>query len=135
MGAVRSDLASIGDDEFRLDRVRLDGIRIVAVHGDCDLDSARELRNALTAELEGDDGSGLVIDLSGATVFDSTSLGVIVLALKASRASGRALGIVASTPVVRLGFEVAGLDRLVPLFETRGDAILATRRPSDDDRA
>ena len=134
MGVVRRG-SPLDADEFRLEHVRLDGIRIVAVHGECDLVSAPELRDALTRELEEDDRSGVVIDLSRATVFDSTSLGMVVLALKASRASGRKLGIVASTPAVRLPFEVAGLDKLVPIFATRGDAILATRESANGDRA
>lgn len=134
MEAMRSGQA-IDPEEFRLERARLDGVRIVAVHGDCDLNSARELRDALTSELEGDDGAGLIVDLSRATMFDSTSLGMIVLALKASRSCGRRMGVVASTSVVRLPFEVAGLDKLVPLFATRGEAILATRSPHHGGRA
>jgi anti-anti-sigma factor len=125
MGAVSANGRMRDHDEFRVELVRLDGVRIVAVHGDCDLASARELRDALTRELEGDDRFNLVVDLSQATVFDSTSLGVVVLALKASRSSGRGLAVVTGKPALRTPFEVAGLDRLVPMFTTRSAAIVA----------
>jgi anti-sigma B factor antagonist len=87
---------------------------VIAVHGQADLHTAPELRNAITAAL--DDGArGLIIDLSEATFIDSMTLGVLLGAVKRLRPTGGKVGIVCVDPHIRRIFEITLLDRVFSL--------------------
>jgi anti-sigma B factor antagonist len=87
---------------------------VIAVHGQADLHTAPELRNAITAALDGG-ATGLVVDLSEATFIDSMTLGVLLGAVKRLRPSGGKVGIVCTDPHIRRIFEITLLDRVFSL--------------------
>jgi anti-sigma B factor antagonist len=87
---------------------------VIAVHGQADLHTAPELRNAITAALDGG-AAGLVVDLSEATFIDSMTLGVLLGAVKRLRPSGGKVAIVCSDPHIRRIFEITLLDRVFSL--------------------
>ena len=104
-------------------RVRARPSRILSLHGDTDLHSAPELREALRdAIAEG--ATTLMIDLSGTTVIDSTSLGVLLGALKRlrEREDGQ-IRLVVSRPEVRRILEITMLDRIFAVYETQAEAL------------
>ncbi len=84
---------------------------VIAVHGQADLHTAPELRNAINAALDGG-ATGLVIDLSEATFIDSMTLGVLLGAVKRLRPSGGKVSIVCVDPHIRRIFEITLLDRV-----------------------
>ena len=88
-----------------------DPVVVVAVHGQADLHTAPELRNALNAALDGG-ATGLVVDLSEATFIDSMTLGVLLGAVKRLRPSGGKVSIVCVDPHIRRIFEITLLDRV-----------------------
>jgi anti-sigma B factor antagonist len=104
-------------------------IEAPAVFGICTAAGVRDL----TFRLQLRHGvTGIVIDLSAVTFMDNAALGVIVGARARLRGAGGWLAVAAaSEPVARL-FRVTGLTRLVPMYETAGDAIAAEQaiRPS-----
>jgi anti-sigma B factor antagonist len=87
---------------------------VIAVHGQADLHTAPELRNAITAALDAG-AKGLVVDLSEATFIDSMTLGVLLGAVKRLRPSGGKVGIVCTDPHIRRIFEITLLDRVFSL--------------------
>ncbi len=87
---------------------------VIAVHGQADLHTAPELRNAIAAALDGG-ATGLVVDLSEATFIDSMTLGVLLGAVKRLRPSGGKVAIVCSDPHIRRIFEITLLDRVFSL--------------------
>ena len=87
---------------------------VIAVHGQADLHTAPELRNAITAALDGG-ATGLVVDLSEATFIDSMTLGVLLGAVKRLRPSGGKVGIVCTDAHIRRIFEITLLDRVFSL--------------------
>jgi anti-sigma B factor antagonist len=87
---------------------------VIAVHGQADLHTAPELRNAITAALDGG-ATGLVVDLSEATFIDSMTLGVLLGAVTRLRPSGGKVAIVCSDPHIRRIFEITLLDRVFSL--------------------
>jgi len=87
---------------------------VIAVHGQADLHTAPELRNAITAALDGG-ATGLVVDLSEATFIDSMTLGVLLGAVKRLRPSGGKVAIFCSDPHIRRIFEITLLDRVFSL--------------------
>jgi anti-sigma B factor antagonist len=99
------DVETIGDG---------DPVVVIAVHGQADLHTAPELRNAITAALDGG-ATGLVVDLSEATFIDSMTLGVLLGAVKRLRPSGGKVGIVCVDPHIRRIFEITLLDRVFSL--------------------
>jgi anti-sigma B factor antagonist len=91
-----------------------DDVPVIAVHGQADLHTAPELRNAITAALDGG-AKGLVVDLSDATFIDSMTLGVLLGAVKRLRPRGGKLSIVCVDPHIRRIFEITLLDRVFSL--------------------
>lgn len=94
---------------------------VIAVHGQADLHTAPELRNAIGTAL--DDGArSLVIDLSEATFIDSMTLGVLLGAVKRLRPTGGKVTIVCVDPHIRRIFEITLLDRVFSLHASRDEA-------------
>jgi len=111
------------DGTFRIDEERLSPTAIVLMlHGEADLHAAPQLRDRLRTAVDGG-ATGLVVDLTETSFVDSTSLGVLLGALKRQREEGGELRIVVSRPEIRRIFEITLLDQVFPLHETRADAL------------
>ncbi|HYI75686.1 MAG TPA: STAS domain-containing protein [Gaiellaceae bacterium] len=111
------------DGTFRIDEERLSPTAIVLMlHGEADLHAAPQLRDRLRTAMDGG-ATGLVVDLTETSFVDSTSLGVLLGALKRQREEGGELRIVVSRPEIRRIFEITLLDQVFPLHETRADAL------------
>lgn len=110
--------------EFRIEQSSPNAsVRILSLHGDTDLHSAPELREALhDAIAEG--ATMVIVDLSGTTVIDSTSLGVLLGALKRlrEREDGQ-IRLVVSRPEVRRILEITMLDRIFAVYENQAEAL------------
>jgi anti-sigma B factor antagonist len=97
-------------------------VRILSVYGDADLHSAPELREALRGAT--DEGvTTLVVDFSGTTVIDSTSLGVLLGAMRRLRERDGQIRLVVPLPEVRRVFEITMLDRIFSLHENLDEAL------------
>lgn len=114
-----------GVEEFRIEEESAGSATTVfVVYGDADLHSAPELHERLSAAIEGG-ATNLVVDLSETTVVDSTSLGVLLRAMKRLRADDGRLALVVPRPQLRRVFEITMLDRVLQLHETQEDALAA----------
>ena len=107
--------------DLRLRARESEGIELVEVAGELELHNAPQLRAELLRACEGQSPC-VVVDLSGLTFIDSTGIGVLVGALKRARERGGALTLVCPVPRIRRIFEITGLLRALPLFETRAEA-------------
>jgi len=109
--------------EFRIEETSpAASVRILSVYGDADLHSAPELREALRGAT--DEGvTTLVVDFSGTTVIDSTSLGVLLGAMRRLRERDGQIRLVVPLPEVRRVFEITMLDRIFSLHETLAEAL------------
>jgi anti-sigma B factor antagonist len=113
--------------EFRLTTADLDdGVFCVTVVGEVDLSTAPELKEAL-AEVLKHDGRGVLVDLSNATFIDSTTLGVLMGAVKRLRPRGGELAITCRDPNIRKIFEITLLDRVFNIFDSTDDGIAHLR--------
>jgi anti-sigma B factor antagonist len=99
-----------------------EGITIVDVAGELELHNAPQLRAELLKLCEAD-APCVAVDLSGLTFIDSTGIGVLVGALKRAREHGGALTLICPVPRIRRVFEITGLLKALPLYETRGEAL------------
>lgn len=89
----------------------------VAVAGEVDLATAPELKLAL-ADVIDNGARGVLVDLSSATFIDSTTLGVLMGAVKRLRPGGGELAIACRDPNIRKIFEITMLDRVFSIFDS-----------------
>ena len=94
-----------------------DGIARIGVVGEADLSTAPELRAALTAAIDGGARSVLV-DLSRTTFIDSTTLGVLMGAVRRLRSRDGEIAIVCRDRNIRKIFEITLLDRIFSVFDS-----------------
>ena len=122
MISVRPGRATQGRDDFRIGQVRLeDGGVVVEVSGELDICSSHTLREKLTAASVLS-ASRLVVDLSELRFIDSTGIGVLAMAAR-RLALEVGLAIVCPEGRVCRTLTLAGLDRVVPIFTTRSEAL------------
>ena len=99
-------------------------VHVVAMEGCVDFDAAPKLKQAIARRME--HGARLVIvDLSMAGFIDSTGIGVIVGGLRRLQATGGSLAVVCPSEEMRGIFEIVGLESIIPLHESRRDAVTA----------
>jgi len=100
------------------------GTFVVGLTGEVDLYTAPELKSELL-RIVAEDPERIVVDLSGATFVDSTTLGVLLGAVKRLRMSGGELVIVCSDLNIRRILSITLLDRAFTIYDTLDDALAA----------
>ena len=91
------------------------------LHGEMDLDTAVQLTATLDAAIRETRGA-FVIDLCDVSFLDSSGVSVLVRARALLGREERALLIICPPGPTRRIFELAGIDDLLELFETRDQA-------------
>ncbi len=110
--------------DLRLRVRNIGAAALVETGGEIDLHSAPQLRAALLKVSEAP-APQVVVDLGEVTFIDSTGIGVLVGALKRARESGGDVHFCGVQSRVRRVFEITGLLRVLPLFESRDAALSA----------
>ena len=94
---------------------------LVAVAGECDLHTGRQLRDVLTSEVSRG-VRRLILDLSGLSFMDSTGMQVLLSVRAVLTVRGGVLALVCPQPVVARILELTGADRVIPVYDTLQDA-------------
>lgn len=89
-------------------------LAVARLDGELDVYSSRELAAALAAVQKAAQRPLLVLDLSGLTFADSSGLGVMIAALKRTKADGGAMALAATPPFFAKVLKVTGLDGILP---------------------
>ena len=107
------------------DVVARNGVLVVAVRGELDLDSVGELRRRMG--LRFGDTVPAVIDLSECTFIDSTGLSLLVRACKRAEEEGLSPHIIVALPdsQVRRTLRLTNLDGRMPVMDSRNAAVEA----------
>jgi anti-anti-sigma factor len=122
-----------GMEESRLSAklTEIDGVPVLQVHGEIDLYTAPEFRDALQQGV-GQDPRALIVDLSDISYIDSAGLGALLAAFKMLSVHDAELYIVTNpqSPGVRRVMEITRLDTLMKLYDSLDDALkdLAIRK-------
>lgn len=117
---------------FEIDSQVLDGIHVIVVRGELDLNTAPQLAEPLEAALASD-RSGLMIDLSDCEFIDSTGIALIVRAWQrvdgdhAGKGHGRFALCCLNDQVQRL-LDITGLESAIPMHQSREEALAELRR-------
>jgi anti-sigma B factor antagonist len=113
------------DVDFELATRRIgEGTFVVGLTGEVDLYTAPELKSELL-RLVAEEPTRIIVDLSGATFVDSTTLGVLLGAVKRLRMIGGELVIVCSDLNIRRILSITLLDRAFAIYDTLDDALAA----------
>jgi anti-sigma B factor antagonist len=116
-------MASTSTPEFRLEDEPVDEVtHVVSVHGDVDLFTAPELKQRIVDVIERG-RTRIVVDLTGATSIDSTTLGVLIGAVKRLRLRDGDLAVAARDPMIVRTFEITGLDEVFGVLSSREEAV------------
>jgi anti-sigma B factor antagonist len=106
-----------------------DDVQHVAVSGELDFSEAAGLGSTLE-QLRADGSCWFVLDLADLTFIDSSGINALVVAAKATSASGGALIVAAARQHVQRVFEIVKLSEFVPLEAGLDEALqrIAWRR-------
>jgi anti-sigma B factor antagonist len=94
----------------------------IVLRGEVDLYTAPRLKEELVRSIELG-ARRVVIDLTDTAFIDSTTLGVLVGGLRRLRPIGGEVALVITDRNIRKIFEITGLDRVFPIYESRPDAV------------
>ena len=95
---------------------------IVAVTGEIDLFTAPEFKQRVSAAIDAGRNS-VVVDLTGTTFIDSSSLGVLIGAHRRLKLRGGSLVVVCDNQAIVKTFRITGLDGVFTLVRSLDDAL------------
>jgi len=107
-----------------------DDVSIIDLTGEADLRSTRDLRACLD-ELAAKPGSRVLVDLTHATFIDSSTLGALAFSAKAFAGGAPRFAVVCPPGDIHEMFELTALDRIVPLYDTRDEALASIAEVRD----
>ena len=109
--------------EFSITDLRVgDDTHVVAVTGEIDLFTAPDFKQHVSAAIDAGAGN-VVVDLTGTTFIDSSSLGVLIGAHRRLKLRGGSLVIVCDNDAIVKTFRITGLDGVFTLVRTLDDAL------------
>ncbi len=109
------------DGEFTARETLVDGLVVVSVGGSVDMLSAPWLTEAIDSALA-KRPAGLIVDLSDVDFLASAGISILVAAHSNTDHSGR-FGVVCDGPATYRPLTLMGLDEIIPLYHTLGDAV------------
>jgi anti-sigma B factor antagonist len=98
------------------------GAYVISLAGEVDLYTAPEFKQQLL-DVISQGGKDVIVDFSGTTFIDSTTLGVLVGGVKRLRTNDGQLSLVCNDRNITKIFEITGLDRVFTIYPTRDEAI------------
>ncbi len=98
---------------------------VIALAGEVDLYTAPDLKAKIVELVDGGGMRRLVIDFTETTFIDSTTLGVLLGAVKRMKPLGGTLALVVADRSIGKVFEVTGLDKVFDIHPDRPAALRA----------
>jgi len=95
---------------------------VVSLSGELALGTIPRVEKQLLRQVQSQ--SGVVVDLTGVSFIDSSGIGLLIRAFRAEDGGELHTVIAAGSQVERV-FELAGIDRALPLFADRARAVAA----------
>ena len=104
------------------DRAIDDRTHLVAVAGEIDIFTAPEFKQRVSAPIDAG-RRRLIVDLSGTTFIDSSSLGVLIGAHRRLKRRGGTMVVVCDNDAIVKTFRITGLDGVFTLVSSIDDAV------------
>ena len=102
----------------------LGGVAILTVSGELDLALCIKLAPELNAALRSE-ARAIVVDLEAVSLVDSSGIALLLNAFRRLDYTGRQFAIACPLGSPRRAFELTTLDRQLPMYETRREALAA----------
>ena len=99
-----------------------DSTYVIALGGEVELYTAPEFKQQLL-DVIAKDAKDVVVDFTRTTFIDSTTLGVLVGGVKRLRPNGGRLSLVCNDRNITKIFEITGLNKVFPIYESRAEAV------------
>ncbi|MBV9618568.1 MAG: STAS domain-containing protein [Verrucomicrobia bacterium] len=101
-------------------------IHVLHLTGELDMHRAPDLRSVFRAKAESA-CPALIVELSGVDFIDSTGIAVLIEYLRDSAAFGGQFCVAGLTGTLSNSFDIVGLDKAIPIFDTVEEAVDALR--------
>jgi anti-sigma B factor antagonist len=108
----------------------VDDLVVIELAGEADLMAAPDLRRHVDQAIR-HGATRLILDLTDATFVDSTTLGILVSALKRLRPRGGRVAVQCPHHDIRTVFEITGIERMLPVAQTRDEALASITGPEE----
>jgi anti-sigma B factor antagonist len=108
-----------------------DAISVVELTGELDLSTVPRLESPLLAQLR---ARGVIVDLTKLSFIDSSGLAALIRAFHTSNGNSMHTVIARGSQVDRV-FRIAGIDRALPTFFDRDEAVRALARGRNGDQS
>lgn len=102
---------------------RENGTLIAAVNGRVDSANAREFEQVLTGAIG--DEHNVIIDFGELSYISSSGLRVLLMVAKTLRQRSAHLALCSLSGSIREVFEISGFDKIIPIHDTRAEALAA----------
>jgi anti-sigma B factor antagonist len=99
------------------------GVCVVSLAGELDLSTMPKLERPLLRELE--QRERVIVDLTRLSFIDSSGIGLLIRAFRANEEDPRLRTVIARDSQVDRVFRIAGIDRALPLYFGREEALAA----------
>jgi len=106
-----------------VDITEKDGVNVVALSGDIDLQTSPKVRQGLLECLESHDK--VLVDMSQVNYIDSSGVASLVEAFQVSRTKGASFALVHVSPAAMRVLNLARLDKVFSIFQTIEEALAA----------
>ena len=110
------------------------GVLIASLEGRVDSSNNLALRQALESGIP----SGVrafLLDLRGLSYMSSAGLSVLLVMARKFRGPGKAIGMCGLSGTIAAVVSLSGFDRIIPVYETREEALAVMGRQDEDDPA
>lgn len=94
---------------------------LIALAGECDLNTGRQLRDVLTSEVSRG-ARRVILDLSRLSFMDSTGMQIVLGSRTVLAVRGGTLALVSPQPVVARVLELTGAAELIPVYDSLEEA-------------
>lgn len=94
---------------------------LIALAGECDLNTGRQLRDVLTSEVSRG-AHRIILDLSQLSFMDSTGMQIVLSSRTVLTVRGGTLALVSPQPVVARVLELTGAAELIPVYDSLEEA-------------
>jgi anti-sigma B factor antagonist len=99
-----------------------EGIPVIELGGELDAYTCSRLRDAMIEVIE-EGKPTLVVSMAKVEYIDSSGLGTLVGGLKRASEKNGKIAVVCTNPQIRKVFEITGLVRVFPLYDTEVEAV------------
>lgn len=103
------------------------GVLIISLHGELDHHVVEQIRDSIESQLEQAQYQGLVISFRNIDFMDSSGLGLILGRFRSVSQHGGRMALCEVNPSLRRLFEMSGLLRVLPVYDTEGTAVSAVK--------